>query len=118
MMVVSPGVPQDADAIRCASEKEIPVVSEVELASWFTDLPIVAVTGSNGKTTTTTMLAEMCTRGKFNPFLAGNRGVVSLFRKQSLLLLRLDLRKAYTSWRSAVSRWSTFVISIPRLLSY
>ena len=75
MMVVSPGVPQDADAIRCASEKEIPVVSEVELASWFTDLPIVAVTGSNGKTTTTTMLAEMCTKGKFNPFLAGNIGI-------------------------------------------
>lgn len=74
MMVVSPGVPQDAGAIRSASEKEIPVVSEIELASWFTDLPIVAVTGSNGKTTTTTMLAEMCAKDKFTPFLAGNIG--------------------------------------------
>ena len=75
MMVVSPGVPQNAGAIRRASEKEIPVVSEIELASWFTDLPIVAVTGSNGKTTTTAMLAEMCAKDKFTPFLAGNIGI-------------------------------------------
>ena len=74
LIVVSPGVPQDADILTKAGEKGIPVVSEVELASWFTNLPIAAVTGSNGKTTTTTMLAEMCRYGGYETFLAGNIG--------------------------------------------
>ena len=74
LIVVSPGVPLDADILTQAGEKGIPVVSEVELASWFTNLPIAAVTGSNGKTTTTTMLAEMCRYGGYETFLAGNIG--------------------------------------------
>lgn len=75
LMVVSPGVPQNADIISIASEKEIPVVSEIELASWYTELPIVAVTGSNGKTTTSTILVRMYQQGNYTPFLAGNIGV-------------------------------------------
>ena len=60
LMVVSPGVPQDSDVVTRAKSAGIPVVSEIELASWFTATPIAAVTGSNGKTTTTSILAEMC----------------------------------------------------------
>ncbi|MFQ6616793.1 MAG: UDP-N-acetylmuramoyl-L-alanine--D-glutamate ligase, partial [Fidelibacterota bacterium] len=75
LIVVSPGVPQDADTLLRASEKGVAVVSEVELASRFTNLPVVAVTGSNGKTTTATILAEMIRRGNYLPFLAGNIGV-------------------------------------------
>lgn len=75
LIIVSPGVPQDADIIQKASGKGVAVVSEVELASWFTQLPVVAVTGSNGKTTTATLLAEMIKRGNQEPFLAGNIGI-------------------------------------------
>jgi len=75
LLVVSPGVPQDAELVLVASEKKIPVVSEVELASWYTELPIIAVTGSNGKTTTSTILAQMYQQGNFTPFLAGNIGI-------------------------------------------
>ncbi|MFQ6674371.1 MAG: UDP-N-acetylmuramoyl-L-alanine--D-glutamate ligase [Fidelibacterota bacterium] len=75
LLVVSPGVPQDADIVLTASERGLPVVSEVELASWFTELPIVAVTGSNGKTTTATLLAQMFRQGDYTPFLAGNIGI-------------------------------------------
>lgn len=74
LMVVSPGVPQNAEVVLTAMERGIPVVSEVELASWYTELPIVAVTGSNGKTTTATILADMYREGDYVPLLAGNIG--------------------------------------------
>ncbi|MFQ6675424.1 MAG: UDP-N-acetylmuramoyl-L-alanine--D-glutamate ligase [Fidelibacterota bacterium] len=75
LLVVSPGVPQDAGMLVKASERGVAVVSEIELASWFTNLPVAAVTGSNGKTTTATLLAEMIRQGDFVPFLAGNIGI-------------------------------------------
>ncbi len=75
LMVVSPGVPQNADIIVTAKERGISVIGEVELASWFTELPIVAITGSNGKTTTTAMIAEMCQHSTYTPYLAGNVGI-------------------------------------------
>ncbi len=74
LMVVSPGVPQDSEVVKQAKVKCIPVVSEIELASWFTSSPIAAVTGSNGKTTTTSMLAEMCRAGGLTTFESGNIG--------------------------------------------
>ncbi|MCH8010603.1 MAG: UDP-N-acetylmuramoyl-L-alanine--D-glutamate ligase [Candidatus Marinimicrobia bacterium] len=75
LIVVSPGVPQDAKILINAADKGIPIVGEIELASWFTNRPIVAVTGSNGKTTTTTILSEMCKQGSYKTFLAGNIGI-------------------------------------------
>ena len=60
LWILSPGVPKNADIIIKAQEKNIPIVGEIEFASWFTETPIVAVTGSNGKTTTAYILTEMC----------------------------------------------------------
>lgn len=74
LIVVSPGVPQDADILTQAGERGIPVVSEIEMASWHTELPIAAVTGSNGKTTTSFILAKMSSHGGYETFLAGNIG--------------------------------------------
>ncbi len=73
MIVVSPGVPPLADLDR-ASEAGIPVVSEVELAARFIDAPIVAVTGTNGKSTVTTLVAAMCRRLDRPVFVGGNLG--------------------------------------------
>ncbi len=58
-IVVSPGVPFNSPPLNEAKKKGIPVYSEIELGFWFIDAPIVAVTGTNGKTTTTALIGEM-----------------------------------------------------------
>ena len=73
-IILSPGVPHDMALIQSASEKKIPVVGELELASRFTDAPIIAVTGTNGKTTVTTLLGCMLENAGFNVFTGGNIG--------------------------------------------
>ena len=60
--------------IKSASKKKIPVVGELELASRFIDTPIIAVTGTNGKTTVTTFLGRMLENAGFNVFVGGNIG--------------------------------------------
>jgi len=74
LWVISPGIAQDAEIVLKAKENGVPVVSEIEFASWFTNAPIIAVTGSNGKTTSVNLLAEMCDTDGFAPTLAGNVG--------------------------------------------
>jgi len=73
-IILSPGVPHDMALIKSASEKGIPVVGELELASRFIDTPIIAVTGTNGKTTVTTLLGLMLENAGFNVFVGGNIG--------------------------------------------
>lgn len=73
-IILSPGVPHDMALIKSASEKKIPVVGELELASRFIDTPIIAVTGTNGKTTVTTLLGRMLENAGFNVFVGGNIG--------------------------------------------
>jgi UDP-N-acetylmuramoylalanine--D-glutamate ligase len=76
LVVLSPGIPTNAPIVRELSEKLIPVIAEVELAYWFCPTPnIIAVTGSNGKTTTTTLLYEMFKESAYRPFCGGNIGV-------------------------------------------
>ena len=74
LWVLSPGIPQDAAMVLTAKEKGIPVVSEIEFGSWFTQAPILALTGSNGKTTSVHLLAEMCDTENISPALSGNVG--------------------------------------------
>ena len=74
LWVISPGVRQDATIIQNAKAKDIPVISEIEFASWFTDSPIIGLTGSNGKTTTVHLLNQMCDTDGFSPALGGNIG--------------------------------------------
>ncbi|MEM8601933.1 MAG: Mur ligase family protein, partial [Bacteroidota bacterium] len=57
--VVSPGVPTEAPLIQEALKQDLPVYSEVEAASWFANGPIAAITGTNGKTTTTSLLGHI-----------------------------------------------------------
>jgi UDP-N-acetylmuramoylalanine--D-glutamate ligase len=59
MVIPSPGVPPYNDLLVDAQKKNIPVFSEIELAYWFLKVPVIAVTGTNGKTTTTTLLGEI-----------------------------------------------------------
>ncbi len=74
MIIVSPGVPHDMPLIRSAVERKIPVIGEMELASRFIDAPIIAVTGTNGKTTVTTLLGQIIENAGFKAFVGGNIG--------------------------------------------
>jgi UDP-N-acetylmuramoylalanine--D-glutamate ligase len=73
-MVVSPGVPMTLFIIDKAYKQNIPVYSELEVAGWFCKAPIIAITGSNGKTTTTTLLGEIFRFDGRNSIVAGNIG--------------------------------------------
>ncbi|MBI3579717.1 MAG: UDP-N-acetylmuramoyl-L-alanine--D-glutamate ligase [Ignavibacteriales bacterium] len=74
LMVLSPGVPSNTPVVLEAQKRGIKVVSEVEVASWFCRSPIVAITGSNGKTTTTTLIGRMLGDAKKKHAVAGNIG--------------------------------------------
>jgi UDP-N-acetylmuramoylalanine--D-glutamate ligase len=73
-VVLSPGVPSDAPPVREALRRNIAVVSEIEAASWFCPAPIIAITGTNGKTTTTTLVGRMLHDDKRKHVVAGNIG--------------------------------------------
>lgn len=74
LMVISPGVPTNAPVVKEAQRRGIEVVAEIEAASWFCQGPIVAITGSNGKTTTTTLLGRILSDAKKKHVVAGNIG--------------------------------------------
>ena len=74
LLVKSPGIPDKAEIVRRAGEKGIPVVSEIEFASWFTDKNIIAITGTNGKTTTTSLLHHILVKAGKKAGKGGNIG--------------------------------------------
>jgi UDP-N-acetylmuramoylalanine--D-glutamate ligase len=74
MVVPSPGVPPSNEILQAAVRNNIPVISEVELAYHFLKVPILAVTGTNGKTTTTTLLSKILERAGKKVFVGGNIG--------------------------------------------
>ncbi|MEO8399107.1 MAG: UDP-N-acetylmuramoyl-L-alanine--D-glutamate ligase [Ignavibacteriaceae bacterium] len=75
LMVVSPGVPSDAEVIKKAKSKNIKAISELEFASLFCKGKIVAITGTNGKTTTTSLCGHVFNTCGFKTYTAGNIGV-------------------------------------------
>ncbi len=74
LLVISPGVPSNSHVILEAKKRNIKVVSELEAGSWFCRAPIVAITGSNGKTTTTTLTGRILKNAKKKHVVAGNIG--------------------------------------------
>lgn len=77
LVVKNPGIPYHNPMIEKAIEKQIPVITEVELAYQISEAPFIGITGTNGKTTTTTLIFEMLKIGKRNPLIAGNIGTVA-----------------------------------------
>ncbi len=74
LIVISPGVDSALPVLQEANAKGIRVIGEVELAYMFLDAPVIAVTGTNGKTTTTTLIGEIFKKAFGNVFVGGNIG--------------------------------------------
>ena len=73
-IVKSPGIPDSSNLIREIRRNNIPIVSEIEFASRFTNAKIIGITGSNGKTTTTSLIYHILKSSGFNVGVAGNIG--------------------------------------------
>jgi UDP-N-acetylmuramoylalanine--D-glutamate ligase len=73
-VILSPGIPTTSPVVQMLYERDIPVYSEIEVASWFSESPIIAVTGSNGKTTTTSLIADMLEKSGIPAVACGNIG--------------------------------------------
>lgn len=76
MMVKNPGIPYTHPLVQKAQEKGLPIITEVELAYQIAEAPVIAITGTNGKTTTTTMIEHILNAGMVDSkaHLAGNIG--------------------------------------------
>ena len=74
-VIPSPGVPRESALLRKASLLQRPILSEIELAYRFFQAPLIAITGTNGKSTTTTLIGEILTAAKKKVFVGGNLGV-------------------------------------------
>jgi UDP-N-acetylmuramoylalanine--D-glutamate ligase len=74
LIVVSPGVDSELPVLKEAKERGTKVIGEMELAYGFIDEPIIAITGTNGKTTVTTLIGEIFKKAFGNVFIGGNIG--------------------------------------------
>ena len=74
-VIKSPGIPDEIDVIQQIHKKGISVISEVEFAFRYTNAKIAAITGSNGKTTTTLLLGHILKNASYDVLVAGNIGV-------------------------------------------
>ncbi|MCA1029976.1 UDP-N-acetylmuramoyl-L-alanine--D-glutamate ligase [Bacillus timonensis] len=76
-IVKNPGIPYTNPLLVKAVELNIPIITEIELAYYLTDAEFIGITGSNGKTTTTTLIYEMLQVSNKHPLIAGNIGTVA-----------------------------------------
>lgn len=96
LVIKSPGIPPSLKLLQIARENKVKIISEVELAYNFARAPMIGVTGSNGKTTTTALIAAMLKRAGFEPVVsAGNIGnplssVVDKVDAQGVIVVELS----------------------------
>lgn len=86
-IIVSPGVSLDTPALQAAADKGIPVLGDIELFAQVAQAPVIAITGSNGKSTVTTLVGQMLRQAGLDAAVGGNLGVPVL-----------DLLRADAAW--------------------
>ena len=77
LIVKNPGIPYSNPLIQDAIRRKLPIITEVELAYKISEAPMIGITGTNGKTTTTTLIYEFLNVGNKKPLIAGNIGTVA-----------------------------------------
>jgi len=95
VVIASPGVPDTAKPIVIANEANIPVINEIEFAVQHTNAKIIAITGTNGKTTTTALIGHILNYAKIPAVVAGNigqalSGVIDKVTSKSFLVVELS----------------------------
>lgn len=95
LVIKSPGIPYHNELVDHALTKKIPVWTEVELLSYLINQPLIGITGSNGKTTTTMLINDMLKHSQQKPKIAGNIGTVAVevaeqLNKDEILVLELS----------------------------
>ncbi len=95
LICISPGLSLEIPILKSAVEMGIPIIGEIELASWFCKSPVIAITGSNGKTTTTTLSGNIFRTYNPETLVAGNIGEPFAARvlastKQSVAILEIS----------------------------
>lgn len=95
MMVISPGVAMDSPPVKFARDKNIPVISELELAYSMCQVPVIAVTGTSGKTTVTTLIGQMLKKQGLDAIICGNIGnpfscEIRKIKKDSIVVLEVS----------------------------
>jgi UDP-N-acetylmuramoylalanine--D-glutamate ligase len=74
LIILSPGIPSNIPILIEAGKRQIPVISEIEFAFWFEQGRVVAITGSQGKSTTTTLIGKILEQQGYSVFIGGNIG--------------------------------------------
>jgi UDP-N-acetylmuramoylalanine--D-glutamate ligase len=97
LIVVSPGVPMDLPQLVAAQQAGVEIISEIELAARFIDAPLAAITGTNGKTTTTTLLGAIFKHNGYHTFVGGNIGDPLI-----------DVAEGHQIWDQVVAEISSF----------
>jgi len=95
VVITSPGVPETAEPIKTAKSENIPVISEIEFAVRHTNAKIIAITGTNGKTTTTALIGHILDYAKIPAVVAGNigqalSGVIEKVKSKEFIVLELS----------------------------
>lgn len=84
LVVVSPGIPKDNILYQSAKNKNIEIIGELELAYKFCKVPIIGITGTKGKSTTTTLIGEILREGGYKVITAGNIGISFIQKVEEL----------------------------------
>ena len=74
-VVKSPGIPENIEIINTIRNNNIPIISEIEFASRYTNAKIIGITGTNGKTTTTMLIGHILSKAGYDVVVAGNIGI-------------------------------------------
>ena len=74
LAIVSPGIATDNSFFNEFNKKNIQIISEIEFASWYTDSPIIGITGSNGKSTTVSIVKDIFSDEYDSTYMGGNIG--------------------------------------------
>ena len=110
--VTSPGIPPKSEIFQKLNSKNIPIISEIELAYRNTDIPFIVITGTNGKTTTTALVSHILSK-KYSAPVCGNIGVppTSLIdEKHDFLVCEVSSYQAEmtSEFKAKIACWTNF----------